>query len=109
MQHQSKSVMAKLSLEGECNKCGQCCSFIANGERVYCEHLARYDELGKENATACKVWHSKWNDMPIRIINAKGEHVSNAKCQVGSEHETRIIFARGIGKGCSLTVRFAIE
>ena len=99
----------RLTLEGECSRCGLCCSFTQDGQRLFCEYLDINDDLGQPMATSCRIWSDRTVNMPIRMINEHGDIIrdidAGTTCCSGTPNETRIILDRGIGRGCSLTVR----
>ena len=97
-----------LTLEGECGQCGRCCTFMHEGERVYCENLELADPklLGLPLATLCKVHGQRVSNMPIRMLRADGSYAVQSRCAMGTEDEVWSILKEGIGQGCSLTLRF---
>ena len=99
-------VVMKAILEGECNQCGLCCTFMYNGERVYCENLDYSEKfLGNPMATFCRVHAQRTPDMPIRMLNNQHEFVVHATCAMNNEAEAWAIINQGIGRGCALTMR----
>lgn len=97
-----KPIAVKFSLSGTCNCCGKCCQFNVDGRPVYCENLLVKKALGEENATECTVHSTKYDQMPIRMLDAAGNFVLDTVCAVDSKSETKAIFERGVGRGCSL-------
>lgn len=105
-----QSVNVVLTLMGECNRCGLCCTTEHNGQAFFCENLL-YEDVndvlsGKPEATVCREYETRHNRMPIRMFNIEGEGLSGEYyCWVGTIQETRAILSRGIGNGCSLNLR----
>lgn len=117
-----------LRLEGECNRCGLCCTAETDtGETVYCEHLRFMPvqsllpgmpaemSLGQPGATHCSIYADRVDGMPIRMLNAKGEFRIMGNCftlvgepDANSPRETQVILSRGVGRGCSLTCTLSL-
>lgn len=91
-------------LEGVCNRCGNCCSYLHDGVRVYCEHLLRLESLGTPYATRCRIHDQRTPNMPIRMLDDTGVEITSSICAMGSAEETWAILTRGMGKGCSLNL-----
>ncbi len=85
-----------MSLTGECNRCGLCCT--ADG--FTCINLQIDTHLGDPNGTRCMAYDVRFDGMPIWGRNEHGE-IREAKCAKDSAEETRII-KFWIGKGCAL-------
>lgn len=96
--------MKTLTLIGECNRCGLCC-VTAQGYR--CQHLLTMGEMGTAGATACSVFHERVQGMPIVLWSPDGQTYQLGSCEKESEAGNRNILARGIGRGCSLTIKEA--
>ena len=70
-------------LEGECSKCGICC-YSPDGS-AHCENLEVTGWPGDENATKCKIWDTRYHNMPIRMLNWDGSLAYESKCIVFNE------------------------
>jgi hypothetical protein len=70
----------------------------------HCEHLVISPTvpLGVPMSTKCKVYESRRNGMPIRLIRDDGQ-MKLGQCFHNSWAETQIILPH-IGKACSLTM-----
>lgn len=90
-------------LTGDCNRCGLCCEVKAkSGESYRCEHLEVYGIIGEPEATMCGKRSSRYDMMPIRLVDQNGfKTVFAAYCGLGSPLEIARIITF-IGKGCSL-------
>jgi hypothetical protein len=102
---------ARLELQGECNRCGQCCTSDHGGQRLVCEHLraeiegGRVKPLGTPMASRCRIYAMRWSGMSIRMKDQHGEVRQLAQCFKDTWQEDYVIADRGIGKGCSLSMR----
>lgn len=106
MSEHGEPIRVTLSLQGECCRCGRCCSAVLNGCFAVCEHL-RYDdvaavEAGSDQASWCAKYTERYDGMPVAMKLVDGTVVDTYCCWIGSLGETRAIVARGIGCGCSL-------
>lgn len=101
----SAPVMARLTLEGDCNRCGQCCTIERGAARYACEHLI-WDFTEGPGATHCAVYDRRVDGMPITLYNMNDRSDGmTSTCGKNSAGETWAILARGIGRQCSLQVR----
>jgi len=74
-----------------------------------CSNLAVTKQLGKPEATTCKVHNTRYDQMPIILgvnIGCCGTIVMASTCAKDSDAETKAIVEKGIGRGCSLNVVF---
>lgn len=92
-------------LKGSCNRCGLCCTADVEGVPVVCDHLRMFSfsSLGKPEATQCRAYERRVDNMPITMRSFDGTVLVHAVCRKGPG-EVPVILARGIGKGCSLEV-----
>lgn len=102
---------ARLELEGECNRCGLCCSIVHEGKRLVCEHLqavvygGAVRPIGSPEASRCKVYEQRVDGMTVRMLDASGTVRLVGPCGKDSAQEDHMILDSGIGKGCSLTLK----
>lgn len=98
-------------LEGECNCCGMCCTFLSGGRRLFCQYLDVRD-LAKSGGTSCRVYVYRKSGMPIQMVDEDGnvilDYKEGLKCNLGNVKETVAIVSEGIGKGCSLMLRLSL-
>ena len=87
-------------LKGECNRCGLCC--WVQGE-FKCENLVVMKPGPQPGATFCKVYETRTNGMPIKLIRKKDGATIHGTCLRDTIHEDILILPY-IGKGCSLEV-----
>lgn len=73
-------------ITGICNQCGLCC-YIG---RYKCENLEVTGFIGMANATRCKVYEKRFNNMPIILKTPEGE-VMHGYCLKGVKEEDDII------------------
>jgi hypothetical protein len=92
-------------LAGACNRCGLCCTATRDGKEYACTNLRKFtwSPLGRPEAAFCAVYERRVDGMPITLRHAPGDEFA-ARCAKDSVEETAVIIARGIGRGCSLTV-----
>ena len=106
--HQVAKEMAKHpKLKGECNQCGYCCVVDApEGGYLKCMNLIvkDWDQLGQPMATRCSYHESRYDGMPIYLVDRTGKLRGESKCHTGDAEAEAIIERRLIGKGCSLTL-----
>jgi len=88
-------------LAGACNRCGVCC---LNGD-LRCHNLVVHHPLGTPGATSCRAYGERYNGMPIMLVNGDGIVTSLGACGLNSIQEDLAIIKKGIGKGCSLSLR----
>jgi hypothetical protein len=100
----SQQLPVLVTLEGECNKCGLCCTAQKGGVWLFCTHLLVAGQLGTEGATRCLAYEHRYDGMPILMRTADGKEQVFARCHKDSAEETAVIVQKGIGKGCSLRV-----
>lgn len=86
-----------MQLEGECNRCGLCCTF----GRLRCEYLVVTAHLGNPGASRCAKYATRYDGMPIRAVNGHGKVKAHGLCRKDSPEETQVI-VQWIGNGCSL-------
>lgn len=107
MNQHGQPIHVKLTLLGDCNRCGRCCSAEISGVFSVCEHL-RYERLddvraGVEQASWCARYADRTDGMPVSMLVVDGSVVLEVfRCYVNSANETRTIIERGLGSGCSL-------
>lgn len=97
----------RLDLRGECNRCGLCCVLDMPAGRVVCEHLRAempVTSLGIPGASRCAVYERRINAMAIRMLDGHGNVAQMSRCYQNAWQEDHAILARGIGRGCSLTL-----
>lgn len=88
-----------MGLTGLCNRCGNCC-FVGPFK---CENLEVSGLPGTPNATRCKVYQSRYTDMPIMLTAPNGAIV-RGYCLHGSKAE-EMELTKLIHEGqCSLEV-----
>lgn len=92
-----------LQLEGECNRCGLCCTASHRGETLYCHNLQRVAQVGMPNATFCKAYALRRPGMRILMLDKFGIIKAEGACTHGSAVDNENI-AQWIGKGCSLQI-----
>lgn len=99
---------AVAELRGNCNRCGSCCTADVDGVPVVCDnlHTFGFTKIGRPEATQCRVYERRYDNMPIIMRSFDGTVLLHAVCRKGPA-ETPIIVARGLGRGCSLTVEGA--
>ena len=88
-------------LEGKCNQCGLCCY----DNELRCIYLVIKGKIGTPGATECSQYKSRFNEMPIFLVDRQQKLVAPASCAMGNQIEELEILAKGIGRGCSLTFR----
>lgn len=101
----------RLDLRGECNRCGLCCvvEHPTHGTLV-CEHLrvtVPVQPLGHPLSTRCGVYAQRVSGMVIHMRDGAGVGRQLARCFKDTWQEDHVILARGIGRGCSLTLPVA--
>ncbi len=102
---------ARLELEGTCNRCGACCAMdTAEGKRVVCEYLRAefpVQPLGTPMASRCGAYEyrSPLRPLQVRMLDAQGTVKLVGQCFKDTWQEDHAIAERGIGKGCSLTLK----
>src|SRR4051812_7202321 len=89
-------IHALVTLVGECNRCGLCCTFGG----YTCINLQIDTVLGQPQATRCMAYDVRFEGMDIVGRNTQGE-MRWGKCRKDTPAETAII-VQFIGKGCSL-------
>ncbi len=100
---------ARLELQGECNRCGLCCTAEHEGQRVVCEYLVAeipVQPLGTPMASRCRAYEYRHRLRPLRIrlLDGHGVMRREAQCFKDTWQEDYVIADRGLGKGCSLTL-----
>lgn len=85
-----------MQLEGDCNRCGQCCTI--NG--YVCINLQIDTTLGEPQSTRCMAYDVRFDGMPIIARNSDGHRIQGV-CRKDSPQEAEII-QQWIGRGCSL-------
>jgi hypothetical protein len=94
-----------MRLAGACNRCGVCCTLTIDGRATRCEHLEVDGALGTPQATSCRRYVSRYDQMPIWLLDARtGQPFLRTVCLKGTPEETASIITRGIGRGCPLEV-----
>jgi hypothetical protein len=102
---------ARLELQGECNRCGACCSrILPGGRRVVCEHLRAewpVQPLGSPMASRCAVYEyrSPLRPLQVRMLDAQGQVQLVGPCHKDTWQEDQAIAEHGLGQGCSLTLK----
>ena len=96
-------------LQGECNRCGLCCSgTVPDGRSYVCANLEVVGPLGTPFATRCKVYAERVDGMLIVGVEpVTGAIVGTGFCYLNSRQEDLAIINKGIGRGCSLTLKEA--
>ena len=100
----------RIVLVGDCNQCGACCEMESEGVTLRCENLEVLGPIGQPEASRCRAYQTRYDDMPIRMYDIRtGQLVEDdfacAKNSPANRHaETETILSQGIGRGCSLTV-----
>jgi hypothetical protein len=91
---------------GSCNKCGSCCVVDIDGEMCKCEHLIINPgkRISEPEATECGIYDTRYDGIPMRVVNSRGRVMFKTVCHKECVRESVEINARGIGKGCSLTI-----
>jgi len=104
--HYADPLARKITLQGTCHQCGLCCvGTMPDGMAWHCEHLviSPTRPLGLPMSTKCKVYATRRNGMPIRLLRDDGQ-MELGRCFKDSWKETEIILPH-IGKACSLTMQ----
>ena len=94
---------AFLRLEGECNRCGLCCTVSHRGETLYCHNLQITGPLGVPGASFCKAYGIRFSGMRIMFYDKTGVIKAEGNCAHNDPMEGEVI-APWIGKGCSLQI-----
>lgn len=61
---------------GDCNRCGECCSYIKNNKKKYCRYLIWAEKTGK---TTCSIYETRLGtvideDLDMRCQGSRTEH-----------------------------------
>ena len=97
-------------LQGECNRCGLCCAGTWNGRPWRCANLKMVGPMGEPYATMCEVYTERYDAMPITGVDMEtGAVIGWGHCYLNSRTEDLAIIQKGVGKGCSLTLKRAIR
>ncbi len=102
-EHFGIGLLQKITLCGECNRCGLCCVEHVGKDRLICEHL-EMSNLGHANGTRCRVYDRRYDGMPIVMFADDGGGWVPSVCFKDSPGEVHAILEKGIDQGCSLTV-----
>ena len=94
-------------LEGTCNRCGLCCVGVApDGRPWHCGNLIRLGPISHPFATLCAVYDQRVDAMPIEPLDDEtGRVIGTALCFLNSRTEDLAIIEKGVGRGCSLTIK----
>lgn len=95
---------------GACNRCGSCCQYPAPDGTglVRCGYLEvhRGTRVGQPEATTCRMYADRYDGMPIPMVYViGGQDHGWRRCVKDSAAEDWVIEHRGLGHGCSLTLR----
>jgi len=60
--------------------------------------------IGLRGATMCAVYKTRYDGMPINLIEPHSRLGVTGRCGLNSREEDNAILERGIGRGCSLEV-----
>ena len=85
---------------GKCRRCGLCC---LSGKRQYqCEHLEVITAVGAAGGTRCRVYESRWQGMPIKMMDqGSGRAVYMTVCDI-TEQMPLAEWKRNMPAGCTL-------
>ena len=101
----------RLEFEGTCNRCGLCCTTERDGQRLVCEYLRAEVPilpLGHPQASRCAIYDRRLPDshaIPVRMLDQTGQARTVALCFKDTWQEDHTIAERGLGRGCSLTLK----
>jgi len=95
---------AELKLEGQCNRCGLCCTVeVGGGKTLYCHNLQKNTYIGLPGASTCRMYGQRYPGMPIMLNDKDDNFYAMGACMHGTSIEPEII-APWIGRGCSLRI-----
>ena len=74
--------------EGECNRCGLCCTQVVNGAPTRCENL----RIVSADEATCAKYETRRHGMPIALLDADDRVVKWSYCTPNYPHQLEQTF-----------------